>query len=91
MGEVAVPLVLASGAIAATLAPGDVVDLVAVDDLGTATVVASRARVLELPGAGGTLSATTSAVVLVAVPEARALPLTAASTGGAVTVVIRPA
>jgi hypothetical protein len=89
-GEVAVPVVLASSALASVLDVGDVVDLVAVprDDSASARLLAPRARVVELPSGGSALSASSSAVIIVAVDESEALALSAASTGGGLTVVI---
>lgn len=74
-GEVTVPVVLASGAIAAVLQIGDVIDLVGAptSENAAATVVARNARVVELPRGGSALGASTAAVVLVALPEADAL------------------
>lgn len=90
-GEVAVPVVLASGAITASLAVGDVIDVIGLTrgEPPTATVVAPRARIIELPSAGSGLTGSSAAVVLVAVPESAALPLSAASASGGLTVVIR--
>jgi hypothetical protein len=89
-GEVAVPVVLASSALASVLDVGDVIDLVAVsaDDPASARLLAPRARVVELPSGGSALSASSSAVIIVAVDESEALALSAESTGGGVTVVI---
>ena len=88
-GEVAVPVALASAALAATVAPGDVVDIVAVPDdaASSATVLAAGARVLR-SAAGGSFGTGSAAVVLVAVPAADGLPLSAA-VGRTLTVVIR--
>jgi hypothetical protein len=74
-GEVTVPVVLASGVIAALLEVGDVIDLVGAPTAGdaTASVVARDARVVELPRGATALGASTAAVVLVALPEADAL------------------
>lgn len=74
-GEVTVPVVLASGAIAALLEIGDVIDLVgpSMSEGASAAVVARDARVVELPRGGSALGASTAAVVLVALPEADAL------------------
>ena len=77
LGEVAVPVTLASAALAATVMPGDVVDIVAVPEDGDASVLAPAARVLR-SAAGGGLGAGSSSVVLLAVAERNALPLSAA-------------
>ena len=78
-GEVAVPVVLASPALAATAEPGAGVDVVAAPDdvTGDASVVAAGARVLRAAGDGGFASGSSS-VVLVAVPERYALALSGA-------------
>ncbi|MCX6432528.1 MAG: hypothetical protein NTX29_06965 [Actinobacteria bacterium] len=86
-GEVIVPVLLTSGAIAGVLSEGDIVDIVGFPD-GQATVVAPRVRIIQLPAAGATFSASSSAVLLVAAPESRALALSAASADGGVTVTI---
>lgn len=90
-GEVAVPVLLASSAIAATLAVGDTIDIVGItgQETATARIVAPGARVLDLPASGSALSGSSAAVVLVAVDEEEALPLAAASAGGALSVLIR--
>jgi hypothetical protein len=79
-GHVTVPVVLASGAIAAILHVGDVIDLVGTsgdDPTGDvdapASVIARGARVVDLPVEGSALGGSSSAVVLVALPEADAL------------------
>ncbi len=63
-GEVAVPIVIDSPAIAATLIPGDVIDVFSVGGDGYSPLVAADARVLERPGLDGP-----DAVVLIAVRE----------------------
>jgi hypothetical protein len=92
-GEVAVPVALASPAIARTLNVGDIIDVVGLaedaDDHARGTVVAPRSRVLEIPDAGSAFGGSSSAVVLLAVNEADALNLSAATADGAVTVLIR--
>jgi hypothetical protein len=77
LGEVAVPVTLASAALAATVMPGDVIDIVAVPEGGEASVLAPAARVLR-SAAGGGFGAGSSSVVLLAVTETNALPLSAA-------------
>ncbi|AKH82898.1 hypothetical protein AA958_12385 [Streptomyces sp. CNQ-509] len=54
-GEVLAPVRIADAGVAGLLAPGDVVDVLAVDadDGGPARVVARGARVAEIPGAAG--------------------------------------
>lgn len=87
IGESRVPVTLASPAIAATLAEGDVIDLVVVDEVG-AQVVAPRSRVVAL-GSGGSALSTSSPVIVVAVPAATALDVTAAAARGPLAVVIQ--
>jgi hypothetical protein len=89
-GEVTVPVVLTSGAIAAVLEIGDVIDLVGAPTTegASASVVARGARVVELPRGGSALGASTAAVVLVALPEADALRVVT-SMGDGLTPVIR--
>ena len=87
-GEVTVPVVLASAALAAVLDVGDVIDLVSVADPTAPSLVASGARVLQIPATGGMLSSASSAVVLVAVDSAVGLDVTAAASEGGLTFVI---
>ena len=85
-GEVTVPVVLSSSAMAAVLRVGDVIDLVAA---ATPTAVVARgARVVELSGGGSALGGSASAVVLVALPESDALRVVT-STGDGLTPMIR--
>lgn len=80
------PVTLASGAIAAVLRVGDVIDLVGASGSGTSrsgtptddtsaplTVIARDARVIELPLGGSALGGSSAAVILVSLPEADAL------------------
>ena len=75
------PVALASGAIAAVLQVGDVIDLVGAADVGgslddagpTMSVVARGARVIDVPAGGSALGGSSSAVILVSLPEADAL------------------
>ena len=88
-----VPVTLASGAIAAVLQVGDVIDLVgsagaAGDAVAPAEVVARGARVLELPLGGSALGGSSSAVILVSLPEADALRVVSSMRDG-LTPVIR--
>jgi hypothetical protein len=89
-GEVVVPVVLASGAVASVLAVGDVVDILGFSDSDppTAAVIAREARVFDLP-TNSSFAGPSSTVVLMAVPEGDALPVSAASVGGGVGVVLR--
>lgn len=90
-GEVAVPVLLTSAAVAGTLTEGDVIDVVGISgrETATATIVAAGATVLEIPSGGSNLTAASSAIVIVAVAERDALPLSAAAANGAVSVLIR--
>lgn len=80
-GQVTVPVTLASSAIAAVLQVGDVIDLVGPSDgapstgspITPVTVIARGARVIDLPMGGSALGASSSAVILVSLPEADAL------------------
>jgi len=85
VGEVAVPILIDSPAIAATLLPGDVIDVFSVGEGGYAPLVAADARVLERPadpGMGGP-----DAVVLIAVRES--VGPTVATASGRLGIVIR--
>lgn len=79
------PVEVGSPALAATVSPGDLVDVVALVPGSTARVLAERARVVDHGGSpmGG-------AVVLVAVPAADALPLVAAAAGTPISLLIHP-
>jgi hypothetical protein len=85
-GEVIVPLSV--GAAANALDVGDVIDLVSVPEGESAVVIASHARVVEGAVGGSALSGASS-VILVAVAEAQALPLSSAAAQGPMSVVIR--
>lgn len=86
-GEVAIPAVLSSGAVAGLLAVGDVIDVVGGAPI--AAVVARSARVLGIPNAGSPLGGAASAVVVLAVRESEALQVGQAMADGTVTVIIR--
>jgi hypothetical protein len=90
-GEVIVPLLLTSGALASVLSEGDIVDIVgsARGETSDLAIIASRVRVVDLPSAGSALTSSSSTVLLVAAPETRALALSAASAAGGVGVLIR--
>jgi hypothetical protein len=80
-GHVTVPVTLASGAIAAVLQVGDMIDLIGTIDGGGSiddgpapvSVIARGARVIDLPVGGSALGGSSSAVILVSLPEADAL------------------
>jgi hypothetical protein len=90
-GEVIVPLLLTSGALASVLSEGDIVDIVgsAGDETSDLAVIASRVRVIDLPSSGSAFTSSSTPVMLVAAPESRALALSAASAAGGVGVLIR--
>lgn len=88
-GELTVPVVLDSPALAGAVETGDEIDLVAIDARGEAEVVATRARVVEQGGGSSPLGAT-SPVLLVAVPEESALDLAAASLTSRISLLIHP-
>ncbi len=89
-GEVVIPVVLATGAVASVLAIGDIVDIVGFTDTEPprADVIARRARVFDLPSGAG-LTGSTSSVVLIAVQERAALTVSAASEDGGVGLLLR--
>ena len=84
-GEVAVPVTLASTALAAALDAGDVIDLVAVPraDDGATRIVAREATVLSV--AEGGFGAPDASVIVIAVPRADALAIAGAMTNAAFT------
>ncbi len=95
-GTVVFPLTLADERIAALLHSGDRVDVVVTPDAlheGDAHVVARNVEVLTVAGEDGAgfapASATSGAVVLLAVPETGAAQLAAIRTGDHVSVAIR--
>jgi hypothetical protein len=88
-GQVTVPVALASGAIAAVLRLGDVIDLVGATDADTTgSVIVRGARVVGLPDGGSALGGSSSAVILVVLPEADALRVVT-SMGDGLTPMIR--
>ena len=87
-GEVSIPVTLASSALASVLHVGDVIDLVSVADPAAPDLVAHSARVLQVPSSGGMLTSGSSAVVLVAVPAAAGLDVTAAASQEALTFMV---
>lgn len=87
-GEVTVPVVLDNPSLTGTVAPGDVIDLVAIGQDGQAQVIADRARVVERTGAGTLM--TSSPVILVAVPSDTALSLSAAVATDRISLLIHP-
>lgn len=95
-GQVTVPVTLASGAIAAVLQVGDVIDLIGSTDSGGSideapapvSVIARGARVIGLPISGSALGGSSSSVILVSLPETDALRVVT-SMGDGLTPVIR--
>lgn len=84
--EVAMPLVLASGA--EVVQPGSIIDVVAVPELGTgAHIVARDARVLSIPARSG-FASSTSATVVIAVSPTDALDIADASAAGTLSALI---
>lgn len=75
-GEVAVPIVLDSPALASTLRIGDIIDVVRVSEDGRGSLIAADARVLETSTPGGM----PDAVIVLAVDEARGQGLAEIST-----------
>lgn len=92
-GEVALPVLLSSTAVARILSPGDVVDIVglAVNAAAEprATVVAATTRVLEVPDGSGSFGSSGTAVVLVAVDADAALAVSTVMAEGPVSIHIR--
>jgi hypothetical protein len=92
-GEVALPVLLSSTAVARILSPGDVVDIVGLAVTTAAepraTVVAAATRVLEVPDGSGSLGSSGTAVVLVAVDADAALAVSTVMAEGPVSVHIR--
>jgi hypothetical protein len=86
-GQVTVPVTLASSAVASLLQTGDLVDLVAISEQGEASIVAEGAHVVAAASAGALSAA--SAVILVAVDEHDALPVSVAGATGPLAPVIR--
>lgn len=95
-GHVTLPVSLSSGTIAAVLRVGDVIDLIgsthsasSVDDAAEPTAVIARgARVVDLPAGASALGGSSSAVILVSLPEADALRVVSSMRDG-LTPVIR--
>jgi hypothetical protein len=83
-GEVAVPIVLDSPALASTLRIGDIIDVVRISEDGRGSLIATDARVLETSTPGGM----PDAVIVLAVEEARGHGLAEISTSQ-LSVVIR--
>ena len=75
-GQVAAPVTLRSSAITSAVKIGDIIDLVTVNDAGSAQLIASRATVIDIPGGGG-FSPTSSAVIVVAIDHTEGTTLAA--------------
>ncbi|MFG3169465.1 hypothetical protein [Streptomyces sp. NPDC048200] len=80
------PVRIADGATVGLLRPGDRVDVVAADGRGAVRVVATGARVTEVPDVGGT---ETGALVVLAVPRPTAVRLVGAGTTSRLAVTLR--
>ena len=88
-GELAIPVPLSPPAAAGLLHLGDVIDVIAISDSGTAATVARDALVLGVPAGGGFMSAA-SAIVLIAVDELTALRIAGATGTGDLTFALHP-
>ncbi len=88
-GELAIPVPLSPPAAAGLLHLGDVIDVIAISESGTASTVARGALVLGVPAGGGFMSAA-SAIVLVAVDELTALRIAGATGSGELTFALHP-
>ncbi len=86
-GRVAVPVRLADGEVAALLAPGTLVDVVAADGHGAAQVVAEAARVIAVPAPEGDVF--DGALVVVSTTATEATALAAAAAAGPLSVTLR--
>jgi hypothetical protein len=90
-GLVAAPIRIAEPAVAGLLTPGDVVDVVAADAQGRASVVASGAVVIWLPAADAGAFAPdpfSGAVLMVAVPASTAVAIAGATTTGQLSLLV---
>ncbi|MFF0139145.1 hypothetical protein ACFYRN_22210 [Streptomyces sp. NPDC005227] len=83
---VTAPVRIADGATVGLLHPGDRVDVVAADSGGAVRVVATGARVTEVPDVGAT---ETGALVVLAVPRSTAVRLAGAGTTSRLAVTLR--
>ncbi|MFD9464327.1 hypothetical protein [Streptomyces sp. NPDC060027] len=83
---VTAPVRIADGATVGLLRPGDRVDVVAADSGGAARVVATWARVTEIPDVGAT---GTGALVVLSVPRATAARLAGAGATSRLAVTLR--
>ena len=82
-GTLAVPVRLADADVAALLAPGMRLDIVAVGRSGDASVVAEQVRLITIP------EGTTGSLLLVAADRATAIRLAAASSQGDLSAILR--
>ena len=83
------PIEVASPAIAASVVTGDLVDLIGFDTDGRARSLAERARIIE-PARGSSALGASTAVLLVAVPEADAMAVAAAAAQAPLALLIHP-
>ncbi len=88
-GEVATPVRLADGGVAAVLSVGESVDLVATDRDGTSHAVVSGARVIAIPAQGGSMDPLSGVLIVLAVPAESADEVVATGTDRALSVVLR--
>lgn len=88
-GEVAVPIVLPSPVLTSALSVGDVIDVIGTGDSGAPQVLASQARVLEIPQGSSGFGGTSSSLIVVAADAADGLAVTTAAAAGPVSFLIR--
>jgi hypothetical protein len=98
-GEVAAPITLASSEIASSLSVGDIIDIVAIPaarnaeqvlnsgQTGRATILARKARVLQVSDSQG-FTSNSSALIVIAVSESVALTLADATSSSHFTALI---
>jgi pilus assembly protein CpaB len=87
-GEVATPVRLADGGVAAVLSVGASVDLVATDRDGTPQPVVSGARVIAIPDQGGSMDPLSGVLIVLAVPAESADDVVATGADRALSVVL---
>jgi len=76
IGQVAVPITLTSSALSSALRVGDLLDIVVPSESGYPRTLARDASIIDLPGGQG-FSATSSAVIVVAVTSSEGYTLAA--------------
>lgn len=90
VGEVSVPVLLDTPALAGAVTPGDLIDLVSIDQSGVSTVIAEEARVVDRPSGSSPLGGA-SALLLVAVPASEGVRIATAAATTRLTVIVHPA